>query len=160
MRHAEFSVGPRRRLWLMGLLALGPVALAQTAKPKTVTVEVWKDPNCGCCQDWIVHLQSHGMAVSVKDQGNTAIRARLGMPQQYGSCHTALVQGYVIEGHVPAADILRLLRERPPALGLAVPGMPVGAPGMDGPVYGGRRDPYQVLLVQKDGSSRIYTSYA
>ncbi len=82
------------------------------------------------------------------------------MPQKYGSCHTALVQGYVIEGHVPAEDIRRLLKERPDALGLAVPSMPLGSPGMDGPAYGGRRHPYQVLLVQKDGSAQVFNSYS
>ena len=81
------------------------------------------------------------------------------MPQQLASCHTASVGGYVIEGHVPARDIQRLLTEKPTALGLAVPGMPIGSPGMDGEVYGGRRDPYQVLLVQKDGSTQVFQSY-
>ena len=82
------------------------------------------------------------------------------MPQQLGSCHTALVQGYVIEGHVPAQDIQRLLKEKPQALGLAVPGMPIGSPGMDGPAYGGRRDRYEVLLVLKDGSTRVFQRHA
>ncbi len=82
------------------------------------------------------------------------------MSQKYGSCHTALVQDYVIEGHVPAEDIRRLLKERPDALGLAVPSMPLGSPGMDGPAYGGRRHPYQVLLVQKDGSAQVFNSYS
>ena len=94
------------------------------------------------------------------DQGNNAMRSRLGMPQKHGSCHTALVQGYVIEGHVPAADIRRLLKEKPKALGLAVPGMPIGSPGMDGPAYGGQRDPYKVLLIQKDGSVEVFNSYS
>ncbi len=94
------------------------------------------------------------------DQGNTAARARLGMPQNLGSCHTAVVQGYVIEGHVPAGDIQRLLKERPKALGLAVPGMPIGSPGMDAPAYGGRRDPYQVLLVQKDGAATVFSNHS
>jgi hypothetical protein len=82
------------------------------------------------------------------------------MPQALGSCHTAKVQGYVIEGHVPASDIKRLLADKPQALGLSVPGMPVGSPGMDGPAYGGKRDPYRVLLVQKDGSTQVFSSHA
>jgi hypothetical protein len=82
------------------------------------------------------------------------------MPQKFGSCHTALIQGYVIEGHVPAADIQRLLKERPQALGLAVPGMPIGSPGMDGPAYGGRRDAYQILLIQKNGTATVFNSYS
>jgi hypothetical protein len=81
------------------------------------------------------------------------------MPQKFGSCHTALVQGYVIEGHVPVADIQRLLKEKPKALGLSVPGMPIGSPGMDGPAYGGRRDAYQVLLIQRDGSNTVFNTY-
>ena len=88
-----------------------------------------------------------------------AQRSKLGLAEKFGSCHTALISGYVLEGHVPAQDIRRLLKERPRALGLSVPGMPVGSPGMDGPAYGGRKDPYAVLLVQRDGSSSVYQSY-
>lgn len=148
-----------RRTVLLGLAALGAASMAQAAKLETVPVQVWKDPNCGCCKDWIAHMEKNGFAVTVTEQGNNAARARLGMPQKFASCHTAQVQGYVIEGHVPAADIQRLLREKPQALGLAVPGMPVGSPGMDGAAYGGRRDPYQVLLIRKDGSTHIFNSY-
>jgi hypothetical protein len=104
-------------------------------------------------------MQSSGFAVKSYDSGNTAARARLGLPQRLGSCHTALVGGYVVEGHVPASDVKRLLKERPKALGLAVPGMPVGSPGMDGPEYGGRKDRYDVLLVQADGSTRTFSRY-
>ena len=86
-------------------------------------------------------------------------RRRIGLADRFGSCHTALVGGYVIEGHVPAADILRLLREKPDALGLAVPGMPIGSPGMDGPEYKGRRDPYDVLLVSRGGATRVFQSH-
>jgi hypothetical protein len=82
------------------------------------------------------------------------------MPQKFASCHTALIQGYVIEGHVPASDIQRLLKGKPQALGLAVPGMRVGSPGMDGPAYGGRRDRYEVLLVLKDGNSKVFNIYS
>lgn len=135
-----------------------PVLAAQPA------VEVWKDPNCGCCKDWITHMQANGFAVTVHDTGNNAVRARLGLPQRLGSCHTALVAGYVLEGHVPAADVHRLLAQKPKALGLAVPGMPVGSPGMDGPEYGGRKDPYDVLLVTRnlmnsDVSTSVFSSY-
>lgn len=83
----------------------------------------------------------------------------LGMPVKFGSCHTARVNGYVLEGHVPASEVKTLLKERPKALGLAVPSMPVGSPGMDGPEYKGRKDPYDVLLVQTDGSASVYRSY-
>ena len=152
----------RRQALVLGFAAAGTALVwaenARAAAPKPV-VEVWKDPNCGCCKDWITHLQGAGFQVTVFDKGNNTARAALGMPQQFGSCHTARVQGYVIEGHVPASDIKRLLADKPQALGLAVPGMPVGSPGMDGPEYGGRRDPYRVLLVQKSGSSQVFNSY-
>jgi hypothetical protein len=123
-------------------------------------LQVWKDPQCGCCQAWIEHLQARGFAVEVHDVGNTAARKRLGLPERLASCHTAWVGGYVIEGHVPAADIERLLKQKPAALGLAVPGMPIGSPGMDGPAYKGRKDAYQVLLVKRDGSTSVFASYA
>ncbi|HEX6733957.1 MAG TPA: DUF411 domain-containing protein [Azonexus sp.] len=149
----------RRRLLLAGL-ALGAAgiapALAAAGKP---LVEVWKDPNCGCCSDWVRHIEEHGFAVRVFDDGNDAARRRLGMPVRFASCHTARVGGYVLEGHVPAREIHRLLAERPAALGIAVPAMPIGSPGMDGPAYGGRRDPYAVLLVQRDGSYRVFEQY-
>ena len=153
----------RRRALSMGLgvLALGAgwSLSARAAKPLPL-VEVWKDPNCGCCKDWMAHLQAAGFQVTGIDKGNTAARAAFGMPLKLGSCHTARVQGYVIEGHVPASDIKRLLADKPNALGLAVPGMPIGSPGMDGPEYGNRRDAYQVLLVKKDGSTQVFNSYS
>lgn len=160
MPSSTSHMNPRRRSLLLGAVLLGSSALPAVAAPQSVAIQVWKDPNCGCCKDWIAHLQQNGFTASVIDQGNNAMRSRLGMPQKYGSCHTALVQGYVIEGHVPAADIRRLLKEKPKALGLAVPGMPIGSPGMDGPAYGGQRDPYNVLLIQKDGSVEVFNSYS
>lgn len=149
----------RRQLIIAGAaLALPALAWAKP-QPALPPLQVWKDPNCGCCKDWVAHLDADGFQVTTHDSGNTAIRRRLGLPERFASCHTALIGGYVIEGHVPAREIRRLLAERPAALGLAVPGMPVGSPGMDGPVYGGRQDPYDVLLVQRDGSSRVFQSY-
>jgi hypothetical protein len=146
---------PGRRDFIAAALAAiaGPLAAAP------VTVEVWKAPTCGCCRDWIRHLEANGFKVQVHDSGNTAARVRLGMPMRLGSCHTALIEGYAIEGHVPAREIRRLLAERPDAVGLAVPGMPIGSPGMDGPEYGARKDAYDVLLVRKDGSTTSYQSY-
>lgn len=140
-------------------LALVSAAWPLAASAAAPMVEIWKDPNCGCCKDWVRHLNKNGFATRVHDEGNAAARARLGIPAQLGGCHTARVGGYAIEGHVPAREIKRLLEEKPKAVGLAVPGMPIGAPGMDGAAYGGRRDPYEVLLVQADGSSRVYQSY-
>jgi hypothetical protein len=149
----------RRRL-LLAVGALPVAGLAQTAGSSGKTlVEVWKDPNCGCCQDWVAHLEQNGFAVKVNDRGNDTMRAKLGIPPQLGSCHTALVGGYAVEGHVPAREIRRLLKEKPQAVGLTVPGMPVGSPGMDGKVYGDRRDPYDVLLVSKSGGTQVYASY-
>ena len=154
------SINHKRRRLLSGLAVLGLAAgLPALAQPLR-SMEVWKAPNCGCCKDWIAHVEQAGFSVKVFEAGNNAARARLGMPQKLGSCHTALVQGYVIEGHVPAQDIARLLKEKPQALGLAVPGMPVGSPGMDGAVYGSRRDRYDVLLVLRDGSTRVFSSHA
>lgn len=138
---------------------LAPLIWAQD-KATPVKFEVWKDPNCGCCGDWIAHMHAHGFQATVYDTGNAAARDRLGLPQRYASCHTAVIGGYVVEGHVPARDVQRLLRDRPQALGLAVPGMPIGAPGMDGPVYGGRRDAFDTLLVLRDGASRVFQSHA
>lgn len=149
----------RRQLLLASAALALPIGALAQAKNPLPPLQVWKDPNCGCCKDWVSHLQADGFTVQVDDSGNTAVRRRLGLPERYGSCHTALIGGYVIEGHVNASDIRRLLSEKPRALGLAVPGMPVGSPGMDGPDYGGRQDPYDVLLVQRDGTARIYRSY-
>ncbi len=129
---------------------------AASGKPR---VEVWKSPTCGCCKDWVAHLEANGFEVQVHDTGNNAARARLGMPAKLGSCHTAWVADYVIEGHVPAREIHSLLKRRPSALGLAVPGMPVGSPGMDGPEYGSHEDRFDVLLVARDGSTKVYQRY-
>jgi hypothetical protein len=148
---------PTRRVLLAAALCIPWLTRAQNAAP---LVEIYKSPACGCCKDWIQHLQANGFGnLRVHDTGNTAARTRLGLPSRYGSCHTATVAGYVVEGHVPAADIQRLLRERPDALGLAVPGMPLGSPGMDGPEYDNRKDPYDVLLVGRDGGARVFSSY-
>jgi hypothetical protein len=146
----------KRRTWIQSALAVCTLGVGLPTLAAAPVVEVWKDPNCGCCKDWIKHLEQNGFRTTVFETGNNGARASLGMPQKYGSCHTARVGGYVIEGHVPASDIQRLLKEKPQALGLAVPGMPIGSPGMDGPEYKGRKDRYAVLLVQKDGTSRVY----
>ena len=148
----------RRRVALAGAAALLVPAWAAAQAP-TIHAEVWKSPSCGCCKDWIAHMEANGFRVRVHETGNTAMRERLKIPLKLGSCHTALIGRYAIEGHVPAREVHRLLKEKPEAAGLAVPGMPVGSPGMDGPDYGARRDPYDVLLVALDGSTRVYASY-
>lgn len=150
-----------RRGLLLALAAI-PLALALSTgtAQKLPTVEVFKTPACGCCDDWIKHLQANGFEVTPINVPDLApVRARLGMPAKYGSCHTARVGGYLVEGHVPAREVRRLLRERPQAIGIAVPGMPIGSPGMDGPIYKGLQQPYDVLLVQRDGSARVFASY-
>jgi hypothetical protein len=146
----------KRRTLIAALLGTGALSLHAQAAPQ---IEVWKDEGCGCCNDWIKHLESKGFRVKAHDTGNAAVRKRIGLPDRLGSCHTAVVAGYVVEGHVPAREIQRLLREKPAVLGLAVPGMPVGSPGMDGPEYKGRKDRYDVLLIAADGSTRVYQTY-
>lgn len=155
---APTNTVPRRRLLLAAAAATALPSLVPAA-PAGPLVEVWKSTTCGCCTGWIEHLQAGGFKVKVHDVGNTAARQRLRIPIALGSCHTALVGRWAVEGHVPAADIRRLLRQAPDAVGLAVPGMPVGSPGMDGPEYGSRRDPYDVLLVGRDGRTRVFSSY-
>lgn len=148
----------RRRL-IAALLGAPLAAAAPVRAQPTARIEVYKSPTCGCCNDWIDHLKAAGFSVVAHDVGNNAVRARLGLPAKYASCHTGVIDGYVIEGHVPAREIRRLLKERPQAIGLAVPDMPFGSPGMDGPKYGNRVDPYDVLLVLRDGSARVYQAY-
>jgi hypothetical protein len=154
------STNAKRRTLLAGMssaLLLAPAFSTKTASlPR---VEVWKSPSCLCCNDWVIHLRQHGFSVVTHDVGNNAKRAQLNVPNSLGSCHTAVVDGYAIEGHVPASEILRLLRERPKAIGLAVPGMPLGSPGMDGEKYDFRTQPYQVLLLHEDQRTSVFQSY-
>ena len=119
-------------------------------------VDVYKSPYCGCCEKWVEHMQKNGFKVNAHNVNDVpGVRKSLGMPDRVGSCHTAKVGGYLIEGHVPAADIQRLLKEKPKAVGLAAPGMPQGAPGMETatPV------PYDTLLVQADGSTTVFAKH-
>lgn len=148
----------RRRFGLAGIAALLAPGWAAAQAP-SVHVEVWKSPTCGCCKDWITHMEKSGFRFTVHEVGNTAMRQRMKVPMALGSCHTAVIGRYAIEGHVPARDVQRLLKEKPDAIGLTVPGMPVGSPGMDGSEYGGRKDPYDVLLIAMDGSTRVFSSY-
>lgn len=119
---------------------------------------VHKDPSCGCCTSWVEHLRKAGFPVEVREEGNlNAIKEGLGVPAGKGSCHTAEIGGYVVEGHVPASDIRRLLVEKPDARGLVLPGMPMGSPGMEMP--DGRVQPYTVELVHRDGSTVAYSAH-
>lgn len=124
--------------------------------PKQTKITVYKDPGCRCCKSWIEHLIKHGYGVDAKDTPDMAeVKRTLGVPDALTSCHTAVVNGYLIEGHVPAADIARLLKEKPKVAGLAVPGMPMGSPGMEGP----QQQHYQVLSFDKNGKTKIFASY-
>lgn len=119
-------------------------------------VTVYKSPTCGCCKVWVDHLRANGFNVTAKDMNNmNEIKAKLGVPPGLGSCHTATVNGYVIEGHVPAADIKRLLAEKSKVAGLTAPGMPMGSPGMEGP----RKDRYDVLAFDAKGGTRVYARH-
>jgi hypothetical protein len=128
-------------------------ATIDAAKP---TITVYKDPSCGCCKNWIEHLIKHGYRVDAKDTPDMAeVKRTLGVPDAVTSCHTAIVNGYLIEGHVPSADIDRLLAKKPHVAGLAVPGMPMGSPGMEG----GKAQHYQVLTFDKSGKTQVFASY-
>lgn len=140
-----------RVLLFAGLLL---AAVAQAAEPPVI--DVHRDANCGCCKDWINHLQDNGFQVNDHVEADMpAVKQRLGVPPRLASCHTAVIGGQFVEGHVPAADILRL-RQRPDLLGAAVPGMPVGSPGME---IGSRQDPYQVIGLQRDGGESVISEY-
>ena len=143
------------------LVTLSAVCVAPVIAPAATSPEisVLKDAGCGCCTAWIEILEADGFAVRSRDvPRNTLLQAKidLGVPPELASCHTAQIDGYVIEGHVPARDIRRLLAERPDARGLSVPGMPFGSPGM-GPES--RREAYDVVLILNDGSAQVFTSY-
>jgi hypothetical protein len=147
----------RRRTFLIGVLAAPLVARA--ARAESPVVRVTKSPQCGCCGDWVEHVRAAGFETEVGDveqQALDALKAELGIAPEHASCHTATVDGYFVEGHVPAEDIQRLLSERPDARGLAVPGMPVGSPGME---MGDMRDPFDTLLIGKDGKSSVFASH-
>lgn len=128
-----------------------PAAAAAEATLATV----YKSPTCGCCTKWVEHLQEHGFRVEVRDTSDVQpVKARHGLPGNLASCHTALIGGYVVEGHVPADVIRRLLRERPPVAGVAVPGMPMGSPGMEGPY----KDDYDIVSFTREGATQVYES--
>ncbi len=146
-----------KRLAVHGVLAalaftiVGGWLLLAGVPADATDVTVYKSPWCGCCGAWVDHLRDNGFDVRVEEQEDLApVKARLGVPPELQSCHTAIVDGYAIEGHVPAADIHRLLTERPAAKGLAVPGMPIGSPGME---MDGRQDAYDVILFGNDQRS-------
>ena len=144
-----------RRLLLNLFAPLALLACAETAV--AVTLHVTKTAFCGCCHEWVEHMKAAGFAVEVKDvEDVTPTARRLGVPDKLRSCHTSEIGGYAIEGHVPAADVRRLLAERPKAAGIAVPGMVAGSPGME---HGDHSHPYQVILIDRSGNTRIFASH-
>ena len=141
-----------RRAFLSGAAALGLGLLAPAQAQRAPALTVYMSPSCGCCGGWVRHVRENGFRVERRDLADvTPMKRQLGIPQALWSCHTALVDGYAVEGHVPAADIKRLLRERPKAIGLAAPGMPVGSPGMEQ----GAPQPYSTVLFDSH-SSRVF----
>lgn len=148
------------RMTRRSLLTVFPmlfVAASRVARAQQ-TATVYKDPTCGCCSKWVELLRRDGFAVTVNETRDiAAVKDKYGVPQAVRSCHTALINGYVVEGHVPVEDLKRLLKEKGAVAGLAVPGMPIGSPGME--VAGVNPQPYDVIAFGKDGKTRIFTSH-
>jgi hypothetical protein len=151
------QISRRDLLAWVPLVVAGVTVSAQSAA-KAARIEVFKDASCGCCAVWVTHLQKAGLVTSVTNADDmAAIKDKHGVPSGLRSCHTGLVNGYVVEGHVPAADILRLLNERPAVVGLAVPGMPIGSPGME--VAGMKPQGFDVVAFEKNGTRRVFASH-
>ncbi len=140
------------------IAALGTLPfLPNHAMGAATPIHVYKTASCECCTGWVKHLSGAGFAVQVTTTDDTAVvRKKAGIPDAFGACHSATIEGYAIEGHVPAAEIRRLLALRPQAIGLAVPSMPPGSPGME---FGDRKDPYKVLLIDRQGKDTVFASY-
>lgn len=146
-----------RRHFTLG--ALGLVSLVLSAQATPPRLEMYKTPTCGCCSAWVERMAEAGFFVVARDVDQDtlwSLKDRAGIALELNSCHTTFINGYFVEGHVPASDIRRLLSERPDALGLAVPGMPIGSPGME---LDGRRDAFTTLLVRADGSVQVFASH-
>ena len=146
---------------IAGAVAVFAVVLAtqwrSTAQQKPV-LSVFKSPSCGCCSKWVDHMKAAGFEAKVQDvEDMSAVKEKLGITSQLASCHTAQVDGYVIEGHVPASSVQRLLKERPKVTGLAVPGMPMGSPGMEVP--SGQKDAYSVVAFEKGGKTQVFEKH-
>ena len=141
--------------WLLAIAFVILGALPAAAE-EPATVTVWKSKWCGCCAGWVKHMTNAGFKVKVHETDTLdAVKKRLGIPEKLQSCHTATVAGYKIEGHVPPADVKRLLSLKPKVEGLAVPGMPSGSPGMEN----GERDPYDVVTFSRDGKTEVFSSH-
>ena len=149
----SFAVGT---VFLALTLTTGAAKPSVDTAPEQTKITVYKDPGCRCCKNWIDHLIKHGYGVDAKDTPAMAeVKRTLGVPDALTSCRTAVVNGYLIEGHVPAADIARLLKQKPKVVGLAVPGMPMGSPGMERPAS----QHYQVLSFDKNGKTKVFAAH-
>lgn len=138
------------------LTSLIAAAIAYTEPAAAADITVFKSPHCGCCDKWVDYLQENGFSVAVeKRQDIYALKRELGIKPQFQSCHTAVAGDYVLEGHISVIDIRRLLEEKPDIRGLAVPGMPMGSPGMEGP----RKDPYSVISIDKEGKASVFSRH-
>lgn len=151
-----------KRRWFPTVLLVASVGLwhvsSTRAQGGAPAVTVYKSPTCGCCSHWIEHMRSHGFAVTALDVDDVStIKRQYGVPDAAGSCHTALVGGYVVEGHVPASAVKRLLTEKPKVAGIAVPGMPAGSPGMEVP--SGRVDAYDVVTFDRSGAIAVFEKH-
>lgn len=141
------------------LILAGTLALTFTGAVHAAAMTVYKTATCGCCKDWVAHVREAGFEVEARDisQAELVQRKReLGIDSALGACHTAVIEGYIVEGHVPAADIRRMLDERPDIAGIAVPGMPLGSPGMD---YGDQVQPYNVIAFDENGGMEVFARY-
>lgn len=153
MMHLGARVGLAVGIALAAGLGLANAARAEQASTE---VAVFKTPSCGCCSKWADHLRAEGFLVQIQEVPDLpAVKRQYGVPEKLSSCHTALVGPYVIEGHVPVADIRRLLRESPKVVGLAVPGMPIGSPGMEG----GTPERYEVFSFDAEGKTRVFARH-
>ena len=138
---------------LLSLVAFGTLGLAQASKPVPMTV--YKSPTCGCCGKWVELMRASGFDVTVSDMPDVSpVKDKQGVPSALRSCHTAVVGGYAIEGHVPVDLVKKLLKEKPNAAGIAVPGMPMGSPGMEGE----RKDDYNVVMFDQAGQTTVYAA--
>ncbi|MGE0706076.1 MAG: DUF411 domain-containing protein [Vicinamibacterales bacterium] len=154
----RFLGSSRSRLFAFsGVLALGWLVSAGAsfqAQQAPISITVYKTATCGCCSNWVDHLRTHNFEVRAVDvEDIQTVKRTYGVPAELGSCHTAVVGGYVVEGHVPGTAVARMLKEKPAIVGIAVPGMPVGSPGMEVP---GRSQPYDVVAFDKSGKREVY----
>jgi hypothetical protein len=143
-------------IFSIALSAIGGFIFMQSVSAES-EMTVYKSPTCGCCGKWITHMEQNGFKVNAVDMIEmNIVKEKYGISRNLASCHTAVIDGYFVEGHVPAADVKRLLSEKPDVVGLSVPGMPIGSPGME---MGDRIDPYSVIAIDKEGNTQVFNQY-